>query len=400
MYNYSVYHDVIQFGTKYRSVHGYIAFPLCIFGFISNVLNVTVLSRKELRSATNYVLLGIAICHLILNAFYSVNVAYQFLLFPETCDHHREYPGWIVFTLISIHTVYFAYSVATWFTVDLALIRCIQLKSRAQLNVDRCPLAVKLMSLTVLMVLLCGTPNYLTFNIRITTEHSDPDCDMNDNSTEHWSVGSSEFNEIHEDLPYQLAFWINGLLFFLIPSGLLSVFVTYLVATLADFAQRRRRLKHKKSVARWHVNQQTLLLLIILAITLTTQLPQGILNLLCSILSLDYRMNVYQNLGELMELLSLINGSVGFILYCTMSSQFRDTFNRVFRPSYRRKKSSDKVVVIGRRAVMAQDCRSKVTDKLCVELNPLLSPHTSDSHNLSLDGYRVAKNDSPVQNPI
>lgn len=40
--------------------------------------------------------------------------------------------------------------------------------------------------------------------------------------------------------------------------------------------------------------------------------------------------NVYINLGELMDLLALINNGVNFILYCTMSRAFRKTFQKTF----------------------------------------------------------------------
>lgn len=40
--------------------------------------------------------------------------------------------------------------------------------------------------------------------------------------------------------------------------------------------------------------------------------------------------NVYMSLGELMDLLALINNGVNFILYCTMSRAFRKTFQKTF----------------------------------------------------------------------
>lgn len=40
--------------------------------------------------------------------------------------------------------------------------------------------------------------------------------------------------------------------------------------------------------------------------------------------------NIYVNLGEVIDLLALINNGVNFILYCTMSRQFRKTFQKTF----------------------------------------------------------------------
>jgi len=44
-------------------------------------------------------------------------------------------------------------------------------------------------------------------------------------------------------------------------------------------------------------------------------------------------MQVYVPLGDLMDILALINNGINFILYCTMSKQFRDQFTSLFAPS-------------------------------------------------------------------
>lgn len=36
--------------------------------------------------------------------------------------------------------------------------------------------------------------------------------------------------------------------------------------------------------------------------------------------------------GEVMDILALINSGINFILYCSMSRQFRKTFTLLFRP--------------------------------------------------------------------
>ncbi|CAH0555968.1 unnamed protein product [Brassicogethes aeneus] len=37
-------------------------------------------------------------------------------------------------------------------------------------------------------------------------------------------------------------------------------------------------------------------------------------------------------MGDVMDILALTNSAINFILYCTMSRQFRSTFGEVFRP--------------------------------------------------------------------
>lgn len=38
--------------------------------------------------------------------------------------------------------------------------------------------------------------------------------------------------------------------------------------------------------------------------------------------------------GELMDIFALVNSAINFILYCTMSRQFRATFAQLFRPRW------------------------------------------------------------------
>lgn len=46
------------------------------------------------------------------------------------------------------------------------------------------------------------------------------------------------------------------------------------------------------------------------------------------------RVCVYANKGDLIDILALINSGINFILYCSMSRQFRKTFIVLFRPKF------------------------------------------------------------------
>jgi len=71
-----------------------------------------------------------------------------------------------------------------------------------------------------------------------------------------------------------------------------------------------------------------MLVVVVLSFVLT-ELPQGVLALASAV---DQRIfdNVYVPLGDVWDVLVLINSSANFILYCSMSAQFRATFKRVF----------------------------------------------------------------------
>jgi hypothetical protein len=50
-----------RFSVKYKDMHGYICLVICIFGAIANLLNIIVLTRKEMNgSPINRILTGMS----------------------------------------------------------------------------------------------------------------------------------------------------------------------------------------------------------------------------------------------------------------------------------------------------------------------------------------------------
>lgn len=73
-----------------------------------------------------------------------------------------------------------------------------------------------------------------------------------------------------------------------------------------------------------------MLLVAVLILFLITEFPQGILGLLSGILEKCFFAQCYNLMGEMMDLLALINAAIGFVLYGLMSKQFRTSFKSVF----------------------------------------------------------------------
>lgn len=79
-------------------------------------------------------------------------------------------------------------------------------------------------------------------------------------------------------------------------------------------------------------DRTTRMLVVVLLLFLITEIPQGILGLLSAALGDCFFRNCYHKFGELMDILALLNGSINFILYCSMSRQFRMVFGQLFKP--------------------------------------------------------------------
>ncbi|KAK4469656.1 hypothetical protein MN116_007186 [Schistosoma mekongi] len=73
-------------------------------------------------------------------------------------------------------------------------------------------------------------------------------------------------------------------------------------------------------------NRMTRFLLAIVFIFMITLLPQAILLFLSGLVGDCFTDTVYNALGDFMDLLTIINNGINFILYCSMSHQFRTTF--------------------------------------------------------------------------
>jgi len=71
------------------------------------------------------------------------------------------------------------------------------------------------------------------------------------------------------------------------------------------------------------------MLLAVVGLFQITELPQGVLTL-GSIFIANFFADVYWPLGDLLDISALLNNSINFVLYCTMSRQFRQTFVETF----------------------------------------------------------------------
>ena len=71
--------------------------------------------------------------------------------------------------------------------------------------------------------------------------------------------------------------------------------------------------------------RMTRMLCAVLVLFLITELPQGLLALFCGLDARYYKL-YYEPLGDLMDIIALVNNAVNFVLYCATSSRFRSTF--------------------------------------------------------------------------
>uniref|UniRef100_A0A1I7UR60 G_PROTEIN_RECEP_F1_2 domain-containing protein n=1 Tax=Caenorhabditis tropicalis TaxID=1561998 RepID=A0A1I7UR60_9PELO len=99
-------------------------------------------------------------------------------------------------------------------------------------------------------------------------------------------------------------------------------------------ARRIRKVSQCRNVS---IDRTTLMLIIMLVVFLCTEMPQGLLAILSAIYPTHVHTMIYVNVGEVLDLMSLINCLTSFIVYCVMSTTYRATVKSVLcRPSNRR----------------------------------------------------------------
>lgn len=159
-------------------------------------------------------------------------------------------------------------------------------------------------------------------------------------------VNISELGKANSNLLSHINFWVYSVVIKLIPCAALTELSRRLICALLETKRRRQQLTAasgpggKKSTRSSRVlekerqtDRTTRMLLAVLLLFLLTEFPQGILGLLSVWFGDNFFKNCYQKLGEVMDILALINSAINFILYCAMSRQFRSTFSLLFRPS-------------------------------------------------------------------
>lgn len=87
----------------------------------------------------------------------------------------------------------------------------------------------------------------------------------------------------------------------------------------------------KKTKSDKRADRTTKMLVAVLFLFLLTEFPQGIFGLIIGMKGRCVFLLCYQNFGEVMDILALLNGAINFILYCCMNRMFRATFGQLFK---------------------------------------------------------------------
>ncbi|KAL3099076.1 hypothetical protein niasHS_001064 [Heterodera schachtii] len=359
------YYELLNgLSERYNNFHWFIYQFLCIIGVIANICFVVVLLRPTMRkNPFNLFLIVIAICDMSLMASYFI---YKQV---EMCHPWYFTFFWIVYTYGYAVLSVFVHSASLWLTVNMAVLRYLVLKSgssssRRWPRLNTYKAASGAVVSAVLLAAVGSAPNMLRYEIRSNGQLAVPNfCVEAGAKYAHSYQPGQLVNAYTLGQPAywgcameRFSFWTAGVLLKLVPCLLLTIFMTLLVRMLVEARERRSRLIAKQapppaasqnessrsvcqaertagggsSCSKAQAERTTAMLTIIVAVFLITELPQGILVIAIGVKP-QVRFAMHQ-LSNIIDLLSLLNSSVNFILYATMSNLFRHEFLLTFGP--------------------------------------------------------------------
>ncbi|XP_015439943.1 PREDICTED: sex peptide receptor-like [Dufourea novaeangliae] len=334
---------VRDLAVKYKDhYHGYVALIVCLFGTLANMLNIIVLTRKNMVTAPiNRILTGLAAADMLVMLEYIPFAIYKYMVLPQ----RKKFPyGWAVFVLCHMHFTQTLHTISIAITLTLAIWRYIAIRfpqNNSWCTPARCTLALWTSFLTPFVA--CA-PSFFVFGIRKET--------LNENGTVEIAYVVDADCSQHKDFFYQLNFWVLGVVVKLLPCVILTVISCWLIKALYRAKGRKQALKsynqftsptvnglipQRPSKSDKRADRTTNMLVAVLLLFLITEIPQGVLGLLSGVLGDCFFRNCYHNFGEVMDILALLNGAINFILYCSMSRQFRTTFGQLFKPRIMKK---------------------------------------------------------------
>lgn len=320
--------DILEALTQtYSNWHGYISLVLCAFGIPMNIINIVVLTRKNMVTPINCILTWLAVADIATMLSY-VPFAYHFY-----CQHSsnsisplKNSWGWMQFLLVYLNFSATTHTISIWLAVAIAMFRHHHIHSPSKGNLTHIRRLVR--ARVVVGVIVCCSviimvPNYLSHRLEEMKISN-----MSLYVFEDWKLGSHEVKPIK-----MIALLLYSILAKVVPCILIIVYGGLLLRMIHKSAQQQKRLSVGKanqvSNRNTETSRTTVMLLIVIVLFLITELPQGVL-ILCSIFIKKFFEKVYIPLGDMMDIVALLNNSINFVLYCTMSQEFRRTFIRLF----------------------------------------------------------------------
>ena len=316
-----------EFHERYGRVHGYVSVLVCLLGIFANIANIVVLNKKHMQTSTNILLMWLAVADLCTMVEY-VPFGLRFYVFRDKflCFLQSSSYGWICYLLFHANFSITMHSISIWVTIMLAFFRFLYIFFPHRGSIYCSIKHAKIVILTIyITAVIVSIPNYISNYYKSDTVNINGQ-NITIYDTRHRKDGG--FKVI-----FDLNYWLQAMLVKLIPCLLLTVLTILLISALRRAHKRHMHLmshgKNDDVEKHFEHLRTTGMLLAVVILFLITELPQGVLTLLM-IFYYELANELYNPLGDILDIVALLNNGINFLLYCSMSKQFRDTFVDTF----------------------------------------------------------------------
>lgn len=312
--NNSTFCELRPFQESYRGLHGYLSLTVCFFGSVANVLNICVLTMKQMRWPTNLILTGLAVADLLVMVEYVPFAVHEYILEGRRDSSHFSY-GWAVFTVFHALFTQVFHFVSCCLTVILAVWRYTTLtyfqNSKVWCSMERTRFTIISTYLACPFVCL---PLFLSLQVTprqvpVNKNHVILASALK-NSTEQIFKNETIFHTTYNARYKYASFWVYGVVIKLVPCILLTILSWKLIAVLVETKKRKKGLRStnvavvkigdssKNKQDEQQTDRTTRMLLAVLLLFLMTEFPQAILGLLSVTLGEKFERQCYIPLGE------------------------------------------------------------------------------------------------------
>lgn len=353
---YSIHTLTHAYISRYHSIHGYLSLTVCILGCIANIVNIVVLTRREIRSPTNAILTGLAVADFLVMIDYIPYSWFDYIA-PHMNHMRKTLFSYSTAWYIMFHSIFaqICHTISIWLTVMLAVWRYIAV-AYPHRNRIWCNMRTTLITIASAYIVcpFAAIPLYLATAIQASTEILDangqiyriPNSSTGSNGTHTGTIitGSNNGNgTMHSTLPdghrnvtvYKVQYsaiatnnpqlvtfnlWMYSILIKLIPCFALTILSLRLIGALLEAKRRRKQLlnsngmqtlvngkpiegqpnrRNTKSLEKEkQTDRTTRMLLAVLLLFLITEFPQGILGVMGVMLGQTFMLQCYFKLGK------------------------------------------------------------------------------------------------------
>ncbi|ELU11482.1 hypothetical protein CAPTEDRAFT_193888 [Capitella teleta] len=284
---------------------------LCLLGMAGNSLSFIVLNRDRESPVASFLLQSLSLTDNFFLAFwflhFSINAMFEHFRWVR-----HFHPTWIFIRVYSYPLVFVGQTAMIWMTVLIAVSRyiavCVPYKASYICNLPRMKLAA---GIVLFMSLLYNIPRYFE-NTVMRRERN----------------GSVSYIFRQTDLPndplYRRVYFdfMYYIFSFVLPLIILAVLNTRLVLAYR-LIQKRRQALRGRSTSEGQDNNITLIMIIVIVVFMVCNAPARIFQIVQKYEGNTMCWSAAFVIGEITNILEVLNSSANFIVYCAFRKKFR-----------------------------------------------------------------------------